>query len=189
MIAAMGQRSQEMQPYIYQIEAASYWRYLNCLQQKLHILIKQKGKPVALVYFVHLRVTNILAYPCLSCSWGVHWHVQARRGLCLHAGGLQPLPHIPQCAVHEGPDSRAEGQHRRGQALVWGSPVHQPDARQDHAETGNPQKHWWSPSCSVLVFCLLGTLQIFYLPAVSAAPEALCVFFPVFSHNPVRPSC
>lgn len=69
-------------------------------------------------------------------SWGVHRHVKTCWGHGVHAGSRQPLPHVPQRPLHEGADSRAEGQHRRSQALVRGGPVHQPDSRQDHAETG-----------------------------------------------------
>lgn len=69
-------------------------------------------------------------------SWGVHRHVKTCWGHGLHAGSRQPLPHVPQRPLHEGADSRAEGQHGRSQALVRGGPVHQPDSCQDHAETG-----------------------------------------------------
>lgn len=88
-------------------------------------------------------------------SWGVHRHVKTCWGHGVHAGSRQPLPHVPQRPLHEGADSRAEGQHRRSQALVRGGPVHQPDSRQDHAETGKTP-------CPP--------------PAVPSHPDGFCVF-------------
>lgn len=98
------------------------------LNHWFHILTRQKEN------FLRSRFATC---PCFSHSWGVHQHVKARRGHGLHTRGRQPLPHVPQRAVHEGADSRAEGQHGRGQTLVRRGPVHQPNACQDHAETGN----------------------------------------------------
>ncbi|KAM9708281.1 tetratricopeptide repeat protein 7B isoform 1-T1 [Menidia menidia] len=69
-------------------------------------------------------------------SGGVHRHVEAGGGHGVHAGGFEPVPHLPQRAVHAGADRRAAGGHGGGQALVRGGAVHQPHARQDHAEAG-----------------------------------------------------
>ena len=117
------------------------WRrnwWLNLL--KVAHFTETKSHFMCIFFNISCLISRFGTFPLCLClfsdSWGVHRHVETRRGYGVHAGGCQPLPNVSQRFVHERADSRAEGQHRRSQTLVWGGPVHQPDPCQDHAEAG-----------------------------------------------------
>ncbi|KAM9713706.1 tetratricopeptide repeat protein 7B isoform 1-T1 [Dama dama] len=69
-------------------------------------------------------------------SGSLHWHREARGGHGLHAGGCQPLPHVPQRPLHARPGGGAPRERGRGPAVVRGGLVHQPHPREEHAASG-----------------------------------------------------
>lgn len=71
-----------------------------------------------------------------SHSGSLHRHREARGGHGLHAGGCQPLPHVPQRPLHARPGGRAPRERGRGPAVVRGGLVHQSHPREEHAASG-----------------------------------------------------